>query len=72
MPCWYPDTHHFHQFDTAFDEAEYIADDVREKERDGKVSFGGCAVLYRTNDRHYLIRFPQSVIETDPSAVSFL
>ncbi len=40
---------HFHQFDTAFDEAEYIADDVREKERDGKVSFGGCAVLYRTN-----------------------
>lgn len=40
---------HFHQFDTAYDEAEYIADDVREKERDGIVSFGGSAVLYRTN-----------------------
>jgi DNA helicase-2/ATP-dependent DNA helicase PcrA len=26
---------HFHQFDTAFDEADYIAEDVRGKSREG-------------------------------------
>jgi DNA helicase-2/ATP-dependent DNA helicase PcrA len=40
---------HFHQFDTAFDEADYIAGDVREKNRDGIAKYGDCAVLYRTN-----------------------
>lgn len=40
---------HFKQFDTAYDEAEYIADDVRSKNREGVVEYGNCAVLYRTN-----------------------
>lgn len=40
---------HFHQFDTAYDEAEYIADNVREKKREDIADYGECAVLYRTN-----------------------
>ena len=40
---------HFHQFDTAYDEAEYIADNVREKKREDVADYGECAVLYRTN-----------------------
>ncbi|NLL77652.1 MAG: UvrD-helicase domain-containing protein [Clostridiales bacterium] len=40
---------HFKQFDTAFEEAEYIADDVAKKKREGMSSYGECAVLYRTN-----------------------
>lgn len=40
---------HFHQFDTAYDEADYIAEDVRNKKREAKADYGECAVLYRTN-----------------------
>lgn len=40
---------HFHQFDTALDEAEYIAENVRGKSRGGVTDYGNCAVLYRTN-----------------------
>lgn len=40
---------HFKQFDTAYDEAEYIAEDVRSKNREGVAEYGNCAVLYRTN-----------------------
>ena len=40
---------HFHQFDTAYDEADYIAEDVRNKNREAKADYGECAVLYRTN-----------------------
>lgn len=40
---------HFRQFDTAYDEAEFIADDVKRKKREGILDYGGCAVLYRTN-----------------------
>lgn len=40
---------HFQQFDTALDEAEYIADNVRMKKREEKADYGECAVLYRTN-----------------------
>lgn len=40
---------HFQQFDTALDEAEYIADNVRTKKREEKADYGECAVLYRTN-----------------------
>lgn len=40
---------HFRQFDTAFEEAEYIADDIAKKKREGITEYGGCAVLYRTN-----------------------
>ena len=40
---------HFRQFDTAFEEAEFIADDVVRKKREGQADYGDCAVLYRTN-----------------------
>ena len=40
---------HFRQFDTAYDEAEFVADDGMRKVRDGRTSYGNCAVLYRTN-----------------------
>ncbi len=40
---------HFRQFDTAFEEAEYICDDVAKKKREGMSSYGECAILYRTN-----------------------
>lgn len=40
---------HFRQFDTAYEEAEYIAGDVAKKNRKGEASYGDCAVLYRTN-----------------------
>lgn len=40
---------HFRQFDTAYEEAEYVADDMVRKKRAGAVDYGDCAVLYRTN-----------------------
>lgn len=40
---------HFQQFDTALDEADYIAETVRVKKREAKADYGDCAVLYRTN-----------------------
>ena len=40
---------HFRQFDTAYEEAEYIVDDVAGKKRDGVADYRDCAVLYRTN-----------------------
>lgn len=40
---------HFRQLDTAFEEAEYIADDIETKAGKGELAFGDCAVLYRTN-----------------------
>ncbi len=40
---------HFRQFDTAYEEAEYIVDDIEEKTDKGEAAFGDCAVLYRTN-----------------------
>ncbi|MCH5257328.1 MAG: UvrD-helicase domain-containing protein [Lachnospiraceae bacterium] len=40
---------HFHQFDTAYDEAEYIAENIRQKQREAVADYGECAVLYRTN-----------------------
>ncbi|MCM1267318.1 MAG: DNA helicase PcrA [Bacteroidales bacterium] len=46
---------HFRQFDTAYEEAEYIAGDVAKKRRKGEASYGGCAVLYRTNAQARLL-----------------
>ncbi|MDE7232652.1 MAG: ATP-dependent DNA helicase PcrA, partial [Lachnospiraceae bacterium] len=46
---------HFRQFDTAYEEAEYIAGDVAKKKRKGQVSYGDCAVLYRTNAQSRLL-----------------
>lgn len=45
---------HFRQFDTAYEEAEYIADAVAKAARKNK-SYSECAVLYRTNAQSRLI-----------------
>lgn len=45
----------FRQFDTAYEEAEYIAGDVAKKKRAEQVSYGDCAVLYRTNAQARLL-----------------
>ena len=39
---------HVRQFDTAYDEAEYVADDIKKSTEDG-ASYNDNAVLYRTN-----------------------
>lgn len=46
---------HFRQFDTAFEEAEYIADDISDRVRKGEVKYGDCAVLFRTNAQARLL-----------------
>ncbi|MCM1104671.1 MAG: UvrD-helicase domain-containing protein [Clostridium sp.] len=46
---------HFRQFDTAYEEAEFLADDICRKRRDGILDYGDCAVLYRTNAQSRLI-----------------
>ena len=46
---------HLRQFDTAYEEAEYIADDVAKKTRSGETEYGECAVLYRTNAQARLL-----------------
>ncbi|SCY51603.1 UvrD-helicase domain-containing protein [Butyrivibrio sp. INlla14] len=43
------------QFDTAYDEAEFIASDIGKLKRNGKLSYDECAVLYRTNAQSRLI-----------------
>ena len=40
---------HFRQFDTAFEEAEFIAYDIAKKCRSGQAQYGDFAILYRTN-----------------------
>ena len=37
------------QFDTAFDEAEYIVGDIRERVEKGEAAYNDHAILYRTN-----------------------
>lgn len=39
----------FQQFDSAFDEADYVVRDILRRVRGGKCSYGDCAILYRTN-----------------------
>lgn len=39
----------FRQFDTAYDEAEYIVDDIREQVDNGNCTYNDNAILYRTN-----------------------
>ncbi len=39
----------FHQFDTAYEEAEYVAHDIWKKQRDGEFAYKDTAILYRTN-----------------------
>lgn len=40
---------HLREFQSGFEEAEYIAEDIRRKVREGECSYSDCAVLYRTN-----------------------
>ena len=39
----------FRQFETAYEEAEYVADDICRSVKNGPYQYGSCAVLYRTN-----------------------
>lgn len=39
----------FEQFDTAYEEADYVARDILAGTREGRYSYGDYAVLYRTN-----------------------
>ncbi len=39
----------FRQFDSAYDEADYIVGDIQERTGRGGCKYGDCAVLYRTN-----------------------
>ncbi|MBR2037032.1 MAG: UvrD-helicase domain-containing protein [Lachnospiraceae bacterium] len=60
---------HFKQFDTAMDEAVFIAEDIRNKKRNDEADYGDCAVLYRTNaqarlleERMVLLGIPYMVV----------
>ena len=46
---------HFRMFDTAYEEAAYIADDVARTIKKGKLKASDCAVLYRTNAQSRLL-----------------
>lgn len=39
----------FQQFDSAYEEADYVINDIKSKVREGKYPYGDCAILYRTN-----------------------
>ena len=45
----------FRPFDNAYDEAEYIASDIKSKKYQGTSDYGQCAVLYRTNAQSRLL-----------------
>ncbi len=40
---------HLKQFENAYDEAEFVVDDISRKKREGAAEYGDCAILYRTN-----------------------
>ncbi len=46
---------HFRQLDNAYEEAEYIADDIARAVKKGETKYGECAVLYRTNAQSRLL-----------------
>ncbi len=46
---------HLKQFDNAYEEAEYITDDIRHKQREGEAEYGDCAILFRTNAQARLL-----------------
>lgn len=39
----------FQQFDSAYEEADYVVRDIQRSVREGKCNYGDCAILYRTN-----------------------
>lgn len=40
---------HFRQFDNAYEEADFVVEDIARKKREDGVSYKDCAVLFRTN-----------------------
>ncbi len=46
---------HFRQFENAYEEAEFIADDISRKKKERIVDYSDCAVLYRTNAQARLL-----------------
>ncbi|MCR4904288.1 MAG: UvrD-helicase domain-containing protein [Butyrivibrio sp.] len=46
---------HFHKFDYAYEEADFIASDIGRLKRNGKLDYSETAVLYRTNAQSRLI-----------------
>ena len=46
---------HYRQFDNGYEEAEYVADDIAKKVRQGVTEYGECAILYRTNAQSRLL-----------------
>ena len=56
---------HLRQFDNAYEEAEYIADDVSRKVRREGAQYKDCAVLYRTNAQARLLE-ERMIIEGIP------
>lgn len=56
---------HFRQFETAYDEAEFLADDIKRRVRRDNASYGDFAILYRTNAQSRLIE-EKMVVEGIP------
>ena len=56
---------HFRQFDNAYEEAEYIADDIEDKVKKDGIAYADCAVLYRTNAQSRLLE-ERMVVEGIP------
>ena len=59
---------HLRQFDNACEEAEYVADDIRKKVREGEQDYRDCAVLFRTNAQARLLE-ERMVVEGIPYSV---
>ena len=59
---------HLRQFETAYEEAEYVADDIRKKVREGEQEYRDCAVLFRTNAQARLLE-ERMVVEGIPYSV---
>lgn len=59
---------HFRQLDNAYEEAEYIGDDIFKRVKREGASYGDCAVLYRTNAQARILE-EQMVVEGIPYKV---
>ncbi|MCR5108210.1 MAG: UvrD-helicase domain-containing protein [Lachnospiraceae bacterium] len=46
---------HYRQLESAYDEADFITENIRKKKRDGELEYSDTAVLYRTNAQSRLI-----------------
>ncbi len=59
---------HFRQLDNAYEEAEYIADEIIRRVRKEGASYGDCAILYRTNAQSRVLE-ERMVVEGMPYKV---